>query len=187
MDAAEAKAFSDEITALYCCGPAGGGGAHPSHPQIQTSSALVPRARVRAQVAVVSAAELRDERAAAYDIAHARAGDKGNRLNIAVFPFDDGDFAALSDFLTEARVLAHFAHRGATAVRRYELPKLPALNFVIDDVLEGASTAVSADGHGNPCPFICCRCPWTRRQRNETMRRHLRRGLPCWVNDISTC
>ena len=38
-----------------------------------------------------------------YDIAHARAGDKGNRLNIAVFPFDDGDFAALSDFLTEAR------------------------------------------------------------------------------------
>ena len=59
MDAAEAKAFNDEITALYCCGPAGGGGLRTQvTPQIQTSSALVPRARVRAQVAVVSAAEL---------------------------------------------------------------------------------------------------------------------------------
>ena len=89
-----------------------------------------------------------------YDIAHARAGDKGNRLNIAVFPFDDGDFVALSDLLTEERVLAHFAHRGATAVRRYELPKLPALNFVIDDVLEGGvNGSLGLDGHGKSLSF----------------------------------
>ena len=30
-----------------------------------------------------------------------------------------------------------FAHKGATRVTRYLLPNLPAMNFVIDDALEG--------------------------------------------------
>ncbi len=54
MDHDQAIAFSDEITALYCCGPAGGGGlrTHVSA-QIQTSSALVPRAKVAVNVSLL--------------------------------------------------------------------------------------------------------------------------------------
>ena len=90
-----------------------------------------------------------------YDIAHARAGDKGNRLNIAVFSLRRRGFRGAQRFPDRgARVLAHFAHRGATAVRRYELPKLPALNFVIDDVLEGGvNGSLGLDGHGKSLSF----------------------------------
>jgi hypothetical protein len=56
MDRAQADAFSDEITALYCCGPAGGGGLRTQvSPQIQTSSALVPRAKVAFNVSFLDA------------------------------------------------------------------------------------------------------------------------------------
>ncbi|HXF17920.1 MAG TPA: hypothetical protein VN496_13005, partial [Burkholderiales bacterium] len=70
-------------------------------------------------------------------VAHARAGDKGNRSNISVIPYLPGAFAYLVEQVTEVRVLAVFAHKGATAVKRYVLPKLPAMNLVIDNALEG--------------------------------------------------
>jgi hypothetical protein len=89
-----------------------------------------------------------------HDIAHARAGDKGNRLNIAVIPYHDDDYPLLLTSLTEARVLACFAHRGASNVTRYELANLPALNFVIDDVLEGGvNGSLGLDGHGKSLSF----------------------------------
>ncbi|MEJ1977576.1 MAG: hypothetical protein WDN49_17175 [Acetobacteraceae bacterium] len=72
-----------------------------------------------------------------YDVAHARAGDKGNRSNISLIPYDPRLYPLLAAQVTEARVLALFAHRGATRVVRYDLPNLHAFNFVIDDVLEG--------------------------------------------------
>ena len=88
-------------------------------------------------------------------VAHGRAGDKGNRLNVSVIPYDGGAYAALAQQLTEARVLAAFAHRGATGVRRYELPLLPALNFVIEDVLEGGvNGSLNLDGHGKSNSFL---------------------------------
>ena len=56
--------------------------------------------------------------------------------------------------VTEARVLALFAHKGATAVARYELPNLHALNFVIDNVLEGGvNDGLGLDGHGKTLSF----------------------------------
>jgi len=88
-------------------------------------------------------------------VAHGRAGDKGNRLNVSVIPYDGGAYAALTEQLTEARVLAAFAHRGATGVKRYELPLLPALNFVIEDVLEGGvNGSLNLDGHGKSNSFL---------------------------------
>ncbi len=82
-------------------------------------------------------------------VAHARSGDKGNRLNVSVIPYHAACFPHLLDQVTEERVLALFAHRGATAAKRYELPKLPALNFVVDDVLGGGVNAsLGVDGHG---------------------------------------
>jgi hypothetical protein len=89
-----------------------------------------------------------------YDIAHARAGDKGNRSNISLIPYDPTLYPLLAEQVTPARVLALFAHRGATSVVRYDLPKLQAFNFVIDDVLEGGvNGSLNLDGHGKSQSF----------------------------------
>ena len=87
-------------------------------------------------------------------VAHARAGDKGNRVNISLIPYQAALYPTLAEQVTEARVLALFKHRGATRVIRYDLPLLPAFNFVIDDVLEGGvNTALNLDGHGKSHSF----------------------------------
>jgi len=88
-------------------------------------------------------------------VAHGRAGDKGNRLNVSVIPYDSGAYELIAQQLTERRVLEVFAHRGATGVKRYELPLLPALNFVIEDVLEGGvNGSLNLDGHGKSNSFL---------------------------------
>ena len=88
-------------------------------------------------------------------VAHARAGDKGNRSNISVIPYRTEAFATLVEQVTEERMLAVFAHRGATAVKRYVLPKLPAMNFVIDNALEGGvNSSLGLDGHGKALSFL---------------------------------
>jgi hypothetical protein len=87
-------------------------------------------------------------------VAHARAGDKGNRLNISLIPYDSEAYALLAEQVTVERVLELFVHRGATNVTRYELPLLHAFNFVIDDVLEGGvNGSLNVDGHGKTNSF----------------------------------
>ena len=89
-----------------------------------------------------------------YELAHARAGDKGNRSNISLIPYDPALYPLLAEQVTEARVLALFAHRGATRCTRYDLPLLQAFNFVIDDVLEGGvNGSLNLDGHGKTQSF----------------------------------
>ncbi|WNL41250.1 hypothetical protein RN347_11505 [Halomonas sp. PAMB 3264] len=90
-----------------------------------------------------------------HQLAHARAGDKGDRLNIALFAYRPEDYDLLVSELDEARVLALFQHRGASRVRRYLLPHLGGMNFVIDDVLQGGvNGALNLDGHGKTLSFI---------------------------------
>lgn len=90
-----------------------------------------------------------------HSVAHGRAGDKGNRLNVSIMPYDPECFELIAQQLTESRVLDAFAHRGATSVKRYDLPRLPAMNFVIDDVLEGGvNGSLNLDGHGKSNSFI---------------------------------
>ncbi|MCQ4160191.1 hypothetical protein NON00_09650 [Roseomonas sp. GC11] len=88
-------------------------------------------------------------------LAHARAGDKGNRLNLALIAHDPAHWRHLAAEVTEEKVLALFAHRGATAVRRYDLPGLGAFNFVVEDVLQGGvNGALNLDGHGKTLSFL---------------------------------
>nr|WP_300314620.1 hypothetical protein [Halomonas sp.] len=95
-----------------------------------------------------------------HDIAHARAGDKGDRLNLAVFAYDERDYARLVTIVNESRVLEMFAHRGATQVRRYLLPKLSGMNLVIDNVLQGGvNGALNLDGHGKTLSFLLLSMP----------------------------
>lgn len=101
-----------------------------------------------------------------HEVAHGRAGDKGNRLNVSVIPYVNEAWDTLAEQLTEEWVLALFAHRGASRVRRYDLPKLHAFNFVIDDVLEGGvNTALSLDGHGKTLSFRLLSLPVRVEQR----------------------
>ncbi len=84
-----------------------------------------------------------------HEIAHARAGDKGNRLNVAVVAYHPELWPLLLAQVTAERVHALFRHRGATGVVRHELPNLHALNFGIDEVLEGGVNAsLNLDIHG---------------------------------------
>lgn len=84
-----------------------------------------------------------------HDIAHARAGDKGNTSNISVTAYGEQAWQVLQRELTADRVLAHFRHLGAGPVRRYELPQLRALNFVIENALGGGVTrSLAIDPHG---------------------------------------
>ena len=88
-------------------------------------------------------------------VAHGRAGDKGNRSNISVVPYHAEVWPYLLDQVTEARVLDIFRHKGATVVKRYELPGLMALNLVIDDALEGGvNGSLGIDGHGKTLSYL---------------------------------
>jgi hypothetical protein len=90
-----------------------------------------------------------------HEIAHARTGDKGNRLNVSVIAYREGDYPLLVEQVTAERVKGLFQDRGVGAVRRYELPLLKALNFVIDDVLEGGvNGSLNLDGHGKSLSFL---------------------------------
>ncbi|MCF3933990.1 hypothetical protein L1787_11230 [Acuticoccus sp. M5D2P5] len=89
-----------------------------------------------------------------YRLAHGRAGDKGNRQNISVIAYRPEHWPTLLSEVTEARVLALFRHRSASACTRYVLPNLMALNFVIDDALEGGvNAALALDAHGKTSAF----------------------------------
>lgn len=90
-----------------------------------------------------------------YELAHARSGDKGNRLNIAVICREPRFFAPLRERLTEEFVARVFRERQPSAVWRYELPKLYAFNFVLDDVLDGGvNGSLGLDGHGKTLSFL---------------------------------
>ncbi len=89
-----------------------------------------------------------------HEVAHARAGDKGNRLNVSVIAYHPDLWHLIEHQVTAARVHALFRHRGATEVVRYSLPNLHALNFVIEDVLEGGVNAsLNLDIHGKSNSF----------------------------------
>lgn len=88
-------------------------------------------------------------------LAHARAGDKGDRLNLALFAYEPSHYETLVAQVTEERVLALFAHRGASRVRRYLMPGLAGMNLVIDDVLQGGvNGALNLDGHGKTLSYL---------------------------------
>ena len=87
-------------------------------------------------------------------VAHGRAGDKGNRVNISLIPYKQAAYATLGEQVSEQRVLELFHYRGVTAVRRFDLPLIAAYNFVIDNVLEGGvNTSLNLDGHGKTLSF----------------------------------
>jgi hypothetical protein len=83
------------------------------------------------------------------EIAHSRTGDKGNTSNISVIAYDERNYSLIERFVTAERVKAHFAEIVGGDVRRYELPQLGALNFVLRNALGGGVTrSLALDAHG---------------------------------------
>ncbi|TFF23170.1 hypothetical protein E3C22_12105 [Jiella endophytica] len=87
-------------------------------------------------------------------IAHGRAGDKGDRLNVSVIAYRPEFYPLIARAVTVERVRELFAERRPAGIVRYELPRLGALNFVIDAVLGGGVNAsLNLDGHGKSLSF----------------------------------
>ena len=83
------------------------------------------------------------------ELAHARTGDKGETCNISLVAFDERDYPRLVEQVTADRVTSHFAGIVHGEVRRYELPQLHALNFVLTRALGGGVTrSLALDAHG---------------------------------------
>ena len=76
-----------------------------------------------------------------YAMAHARSGDKGDGSNVGVLAYEPRGYEILRVWLTPQRVKAHFGEIVKGEVKRYELPNLLALNFLLHDSLGGGGSA----------------------------------------------
>jgi hypothetical protein len=84
-----------------------------------------------------------------HQIAHARAGDKGDTSNISVIAYDPRHWPLLERELTAEVVRRHFAGIARGEVTRFALPSLAALNFVLPRALGGGVTrSLAQDAHG---------------------------------------
>ena len=89
------------------------------------------------------------------DIAHARAGDKGNTSNVNVWAYDTADFELLMGALTPERVKRAFPDLIRGKVERYVIPHLHGLNFVMQDALEGGvNSSLNLDSHGKSWSYL---------------------------------
>jgi hypothetical protein len=95
-----------------------------------------------------------------YRAAHGRTGDKGNRSNISVVAWHPALYDAIVAQITEAAVALQFAHRRPAKVTRYLLPNLHAMNFVLDEVLDGGvNDSLNLDSHGKALSFLLLELP----------------------------
>jgi hypothetical protein len=84
-----------------------------------------------------------------YDLGHSRAGDKSNTSTVSVITYDEAGWRVLRRELTAERVMAAYAHIAKGPVTRYNLPKLRALNFVVERALgAGVTRSLRQDMHG---------------------------------------
>ena len=83
------------------------------------------------------------------EICHARSGDKGFHANIGLIVYDKRNFELIRQQVTAERVKVLFQDSVKGEVKRYELPRMGALNFVLYDSLDGGATrTLSMDSYG---------------------------------------
>lgn len=73
------------------------------------------------------------------EIAHGRAGDKGDAADIGLFAYDERGYEILKQKVTPEAVAAYFAPVARGPVERYEVPNLMALKFIIHGALGGGA------------------------------------------------
>lgn len=89
-----------------------------------------------------------------YDIAHSRAGDKGNTLTLSLIPYEGTNYDLLCQKVTASKVKAHLKDIVAGEIIRYELPNIQALLFVCQQaLLGGVTTSLAMDTHGKALSY----------------------------------
>lgn len=84
-----------------------------------------------------------------WEIAHSRTGDKGNISNVSLIVYDSKNYDLIKEKVTPEVVKEWFKDIVKGEVKRYELPKIGALNFVMYDALGGGVTrSLALDKHG---------------------------------------
>ncbi len=93
-----------------------------------------------------------------YDIAHARAGDKGDTSNVSVWVEDVAHYMAVLRQITPERIRAEFPHLVRGPVETYAVPHLLGLNIVMHEALEGGvNGSLNLDGHGKSWSYLILR------------------------------
>lgn len=89
-----------------------------------------------------------------YNIAHSRAGDKGNTLTLSLIPYQETDYDLLCNQVTAERVKTHLKDIVAGEIIRYELPNIHSLLFVCQQALMGGvTTSLAMDTHGKALSY----------------------------------
>ena len=89
-----------------------------------------------------------------YDLAHCRAGDKGNTSILSVIAYRKEDYPLLVERLTREAVAKHLRGIVQGEIERYELPGLHALQFVCSHALSGGvTTSLALDSHGKSLSY----------------------------------
>lgn len=84
-----------------------------------------------------------------YEIAHSRAGDKGDTSTLSLIPYDELDYLFLCDQVTIDRLKTHFKDIVKGDIIRYELPNVASLLIVCHHALAGGvTTSLRLDTHG---------------------------------------
>ena len=89
-----------------------------------------------------------------YELAHCRAGDKGNTSILSLIAYREDDYALLASHVTVDAVARHLEGIVLGDIRRYELPSLWALQFVCERALSGGvTTSLALDAHGKSLSY----------------------------------
>ena len=89
-----------------------------------------------------------------YDIAHSRAGDKGNTLTLSLIPYNEKDYELLCEKVTLSRIKEHLKEIVQGEIIRYELPNIASLLFVCKNaLLTGVTTSLALDIHGKSLSY----------------------------------
>ncbi len=95
-----------------------------------------------------------------HDIAHCRAGDKGNTSILSVIAYRAEDYPLLVERVTVEAVKRHLHGIVDGNVRRFELPGLGALQFVCERALGGGvTTSLALDAHGKTLSYALLELP----------------------------
>ncbi len=89
-----------------------------------------------------------------YELAHSRAGDKGDVLMLSLIPYEEELYGRLREQVTAERVKEHLQHIVSGEVERYEMPNISALQFVCHGaLLGGVTTSLGMDTHGKTLSY----------------------------------
>lgn len=89
-----------------------------------------------------------------YELAHSRAGDKGDVLMLSLIPYEEEMYETLREQVSAERVKEHLQQIVSGEVTRYEMPNISALQFVCQGaLLGGVTTSPGMDTHGKTLSY----------------------------------